>query len=781
MTPARPRLWAPLLWLLAMASGLALVVQARYTADLSAFLPRSPDAEQRLLIEQLHSGVAARTLMVGIDGGSEAQRAQASRVLAAQLRQGGLFEQVNNGERLDWQATGELLVRHRYQLSPAVTPQRFTAEGLREAVDETLSLLGTPAGQIVKPLLERDPTGEVQRIAEGLIPAQAPRSVQGVWMSRDRPRALMLLITRAPGADLDAQQRAIAVVHDAFGPLAAQGLSLKLSGPAVFGVESRARIEAEAASLSVVGLIAVGTLMLVAFASLKAVAVSLLPVASGVVAGIAAVSLGFGTVHGLTLGFGATLIGESIDYAIYYLIQAHRGGWRTWREQAWPTVRLGVITSVCGFGALVFSGFPGLAQLGVFSCAGLVAAALTTRFVLPWVVPQGAPGLGMRRQIGRAGGWAFARLPGWRWPAAIAGLAAAAVLVVQGQGLWRADLAAMSPVPAAAQALDAELRAELGASDARVLVVASGADAQAALRAAEAAGERLQAMVEDGRIAGFDNPAKLLPPLSTQQARLRSLPKDDVLRSETATALAGAPLSPARLEPFFREVQAARALAPLTLADLQATPLKPLVESLLLQRAGGGWSALLPLQPPPAGVDVAALRAGLQGLPVQVVDIKQSLDDLYAGYLREALWQAGLGALAVVTLMALQLRSGGRLVQVCLPLALAVVGAIGLLALFGVPLGILHLVGLLLVVAVGSNYALFFDQWRQGAPADDDSIASLLLANATTVLAFALIAISEIPALSAIGRVVAPGALLALLLSAVFSRAPPRAAGHGGV
>ena len=51
----------------------------------------------------------------------------------------------------------------------------------------------------------------------------------------------------------------------------------------------------------------------------------MLPVATGVVAGIAAVSLGFGQVHGMTLGFGTTLIGEAVDYAIYYLIQA-RGG-----------------------------------------------------------------------------------------------------------------------------------------------------------------------------------------------------------------------------------------------------------------------------------------------------------------------------------------------------------------------------------------------------------------------------------------------------------------------
>ena len=63
-------------------------------------------------------------------------------------------------------------------------------------------------------------------------------------------------------------------------------------------------------------------LLWLAFASLRALAVALLPVATGVLAGIAAVSLGFGQVHGMTLGFGTTLIGEAVDYAIYYLIQA---------------------------------------------------------------------------------------------------------------------------------------------------------------------------------------------------------------------------------------------------------------------------------------------------------------------------------------------------------------------------------------------------------------------------------------------------------------------------
>jgi predicted exporter len=72
------------------------------------------------------------------------------------------------------------------------------------------------------------------------------------------------------------------------------------------------------------------------------------------------------------------------------------------------------------------------------------------------------------------------------------------------------------------------------------------------------------------------------------------------------------------------------------------------------------------------------------------------------------------------------------------------------------------------VVAIGSNYALFFDHLGHQGTIDDNTLASLSLANLTAVLAFGLLAFSQIPALYAIGQVVAPGALLCLVLSGAF-------------
>ncbi|HWH81022.1 MAG TPA: transporter, partial [Burkholderiaceae bacterium] len=411
------------LWLIALLACATITLRTHYVADLSAFLPSTPSAEQAVLLDQLRGGIAARLVLIGIEGGTPAQRTEASLALATALRASGAFDAVHNGDNSAFEATGRFLFEHRYLLSPAVDAPRFSVEGLRAGIDEATSLLGTPAGAAIKAVILRDPTGETVRMAEGMLPAQAPKSDGRVWISRSAPRAVLIATTRADGADLDAQERTLDLVRSRFAASAAQGLTLTVSGSGSFAVASRTQIKAEVERLALAGGAAIVVLMLLAFGgSLRALGTALLPVGSGVLAGIAAVSLVFGNVHGITLGFGTTLIGEAVDYAIYYLIQARpaagapRGdGARRWIADNWPTVRLGLATSVAGFAALLFSGFPGLAQLGVFSIAGLTGAALTTRWVLTTTAPDGAPGTALRRRLGELVGAATAWLPRLRW------------------------------------------------------------------------------------------------------------------------------------------------------------------------------------------------------------------------------------------------------------------------------------------------------------------------------------------------------------------------------
>jgi predicted exporter len=784
--PSRRGWVAVVAWLVALAAGIVVVVHTRFSADLSAFLPAAPDTRQRALVEQLKSGVAARTLLIAIRGGDAAQRAAASRALAGRLRADALFEQVLNGDFTAFAAVGRWVFEHRYLLSPAVEPRRFSAEGLREAIDDTLSLLGTPAGALVKPLLERDPTGEAQRIAESALSGGGPRTQDGIWVSRDGELALLMTQSRAEGSDLDAQAQTLAAVRQAFDAVAAPGLELQLSGAPKFAVDSRTQIQAETKALALTGTVLMGTLLLITFASLRALAAAMLPVATGIVAGVATVSLVFGSVHGATLGFGTTLIGEAVDYAIYYLIQA-RGragtsaatgeGWRQWVRESWPTVRLGMLTSVCGFLALAFSGFPGLAQLGVFSIAGLVAAALTTRHVLPVWMPDGTSGLGLRRQLGRGAAVIVRTAPRLRHLFTACGVAALGFVLWRHDTLWETELSSLSPVSAQALALDAQLRDELLSGDERTMVAVSGPDAQAVLQSVEAVSARLDPLVQRGLLVGYDAITRWMPSVATQERRRAALPDAAALQANLAQATAGGPLPASRLGPFLDDVQRTREAPVIVPGSLAGTPVATLAAALLVKGTDGSSTALMPVVRTPgrAGDGApAAIDQALQGIAAaQAFNVSDELRRLYTHYIREAQGQALLGALGVVLLMATWLRSLPRLLAVCKPLLLAVLLTMAGFAAFGVPLGILHLVGLLLVVAVGSNYSLFLDWLRHQGTTDDDTLASLLLANLTIVLSFGLIAASAIPALAAIGRVVAPGALLALLLSAAYTAPHP--------
>ncbi|HEY7995989.1 MAG TPA: hypothetical protein VIE14_03945, partial [Steroidobacteraceae bacterium] len=125
-----------------------------------------------------------------------------------------------------------------------------------------------------------------------------------------------------------------------------------------------------------------------------------------------------------------------------------------------------------------------------------------------------------------------------------------------------------------------------------------------------------------------------------------------------------------------------------------------------------------------------------------------------------------------VLLLALALRSVARTARVLTPLVLAVAAVTALLVATGQPLTILHLVGLLLTVAVGSNYALFFDRASHDPTVGSLALtlASLAIANLATVLAFGVLASSRLPMLADLGASVAPGAFLALLFSAMLSK-----------
>jgi predicted exporter len=769
------RRWIVGLWLAFVIACTVVAVRTEYSADLAAFLPRSPTPAQQFLVDELRDGVVSRIILLGIEGVEEQALSTLSEALAAGLRADPQFVYVTNGADAGFESDLEFLHRHRFLLSPAIAPGHFDPGPLHESLQSQLSLLDSAAGMLVGRWIADDPTGETLRLLESLRQETGPQRQSGVWFSANGKRALLFAQTRAAGFDIDAQEKAQAAIRAAFessaGRESVSGARLLMSGPGVFAAKSRASIKRDAARFSLLATVLVSALMLVVYRRPRVLILMLLPVATGALAGIAAVSLGFGGVHGVTLGFGATLIGEAVDYAMYVFTNTEEGATpRQTLARIWPTLRLGMLTSVCGFAALLFSGFPGLAQLGLFSIAGLVVAAAVTRWVLPELTP---PGLTVRSALwlGPLLARSVERAARLRLGLVVLLCLSVAWIAIQGGSFWDDELSSLSPVPEAEKALDAEMRRDLGAPDVGPLIVARAGTEQEALESAERIGGMLERLRASGGVENFDSPAQLLPSVATQRLRQDAIPDERTLRANLVSAARGLPFRLDALQPFIADAQAARLTRPLTRADLDGTALALKIDAMLAHRQGS-WFAMLPLK---GLADPAALRASLQTIAADravLLELKKETDALYKGYRMRASVFAAAGIVAILMLLLFALRSAVRTWDVLAPLGAAVVVTVAWLLLTGTKLNLFHLVGLLLVVGVGSNYSLFFER---GSARDADAgriYTSVFLCNASTVIGFGVLALAATPVLKAIGGTVAIGALLSLVFAAVLAPGP---------
>ena len=767
------RLTVVALWIAGLLLCGAVILSTRFSTDMSAFLPRSPNAAQQILVDQLREGVVSRLILLAVEGADPDTLAALSKAMAHDLRAGNGFGNVNNGEVEALSRDHDLLWRNRYLLSPAVTAGHFTAATLHAALEADIALLNSDLGMLAKRTIPADPTGEMMRLLDVFTSETHAESHDGVWMSRDHGRALLMVQTLAAGFDLNAQEQAIDRIETAFNaarkavPEASRARLIE-SGPPVFAVRTRVRMKQDVQRLSLIATALVAAILLLAYRSARVLVLALLPVLSGIIGGVAAVSLGFGFVHGITLGFGVTLIGEAVDYAIYLFTQTARGDApAATLKLIWPTLRLGMLTSVCGFSAMLFSSFTGFAQLGLFTIVGLLVALSVTRWVLPALLPGQSPFRGatvfanplialMRHtRVARFVVLGFT-------------LTAALALVLHNGRYWEDELASMSPLPAADKRLDDQLRRETGAPDVRYFLVVEAADQEKALAASEEVAVRLGPLVTGGTISGFDYPGRFLPSEATQRARQAALPGTATLAADLAQAAAGTAFRDDTFAPFLADVAAAARQPLLRRADLDGTDLALRLDSLLLL-GPHGWTALLPLRGVANPDLLAATIAGFKEPNLLFLDLKTESDRLLDAYLHEALTLSLVGCFVIVALLSVSLRSPSRIAAVCLPLGAAVICTAGLLVASNGVLSIFNLFGLLLVVAVGSNYCLFFERQEPGDPARERVVASLMLANLCTVIGFGILSFSSFPVLHGIGSTVAIGAFLCLLFGAVLN------------
>ena len=758
--------WGALIALFAWIIHQRLVV----SGDLRLFMPAPHTSVERLLLEEVSEGPAARLLLVALTGADAQALADTSQQLATELRADPAFRLVANGEnRLD--SVPEALLPYRYLLSPTLDSARLDERFLKSELTARERDLASPAATLLEPLIPRDPTLEIVKLLQAWQPSQEPQQLDDVWFDRRGVAALLVVETAAPAFDPEGQKRALAKLHAHFEHArSAAKVELTVTGPGAFSVLMQGRSEADARLAGILDTAGMIVLMLLAYRRVRYVVLGALPLATAGIVGLTTVAALFGTVHGITIAFGFTLIGVALDYPIYLFSHQLPGvpplvGVRA----VWPTLATAVAAICIAYLAFLVSGVVGLAQLACFNVTGLASAGLASRFLLPRLMSEHVSDHGVGALQARAAAL-VAALPRSAWLAPTLALACLATLVLVPGPLWENDLGRLTPVPQPNLREYAALREELGAPDIRYMLAIEGTSADQILAREERLAGELDASVASHAIAHYDFAARYLPSAATQLRRRAALPTQAELRAALATAMRGLAFQPQLFEPFVADVARARALPPLTAASVAGTPLELTTGSLLIEREHR-WIGLVTLsdvRDPAALVSLAAASHG----EVSLLDLKQASEDLVAHQRVRILWSVALAALLLAGVVVVALRSLARALRVITPMVLTSLLTLALLHAAGVSLTLFHLIALVLAAGLGLDYALFFERASHDPAMLRRTLHALVVCAAAACVVFSVLASSTLPVLRAIGVTVVMGVtgnfVLALLL------VPPR-------
>jgi predicted exporter len=758
-----------LLWLaLLAAAGLVVHHSLRISGDLRLFMPAAHDAVGRLLLEEVSEGPAAKLLLVAISGAPPAALAATSQKLSAVLRADPEFGFVSNGEqRLDM--VPEALLPYRYLLSATLDTQPLDRDYLRAQLQEREQDLASPAATLLTSLLPRDPTLELLKVLESWEPAQQAQQLFEVWFDKEGKAALMIVQTRGAGFDPAAQKLAIDTLRRHFDAVRTRpAMQLTVSGSGAFAVTMQARSEADARLAAILDSVGMVLLMLLAYGSPRRVLLGALPLATAGLCGLGAAAALFSSVHGITIAFGFTLTGVALDYPIYLFSNEQPGvPALTVARSIWPTLATAVAAVCIAYLAFLVSGVLGLAQLATFNIVGLAAAGLSTRYLLPRLLPVGAHDYGAS-WIAAALARLSARLPALPWLApVIAVMAFTALLGVRGPW-WDTDLGHLTPVPEAMLREYESLQQALGAPDVRYLLALQGPTADALLSREESLSKSLDTLTAHHAIGGFDLASRYLPSTAVQRRRQAALPDGKTLQDSLDQAATGMAFRRGLFAPFLTDVARARTLPPLTEATIAGTPLALTVGSLLQPR-DGSWTGLVTLTDVRQPQRLAQLAATSNGT-LQLLDLKQAAEDLVSNQRQRILESVAAAAVLLLLVVAATCRSFRRMLRVVTPMGLSTLVTLALLHGAGVALNLFHLIALVLAAGLGLDYGLFLERASHDEMAHRRALHTVTICATAACVVFAVLGSSALPVLRSIGITVVLGVACNFVLSQLLIR-----------
>ncbi len=704
--------------------------------DILQSLPGGGD--DRIVADAIRrAGAAAGSRMTfAVRGPDKKMREAAARDLTRRLTQMGLFTPVV-GEGRDiarW-----LFVNRTEILCPADERRLLQGRG-NEIAREALVRLYTPGTPISGDLLLRDPFLLSFRLNKCLMPP-SPRA--------DAEAAIVAGRLVASPYRLDVQDTIAEAVTGWRAEWADRGVSLDRSG-AVFHAHAGAiRARREISIIGGVSTVAIVVLFWVVFRRYRAPVLAVATVLCGIGGGLALVLIAFDRVHIMALVFGSALTGIAVDYAIHFMmtgLAAPGAAGSLRRRRVWRPMTVGMVTSVCGFSAILLFSTSVMSQVAVFAVGGLIAAWTFSLSVLPAIDESEDPPSRLAKALASAAGRILRpRLPGWAYATS-----AMAMVVVVAMGFARLtfldDVRALQKPPADLKVEEDRIAELTGFQPSIQFLLSIGEDYDAAKRAEERALALMHA--QGGAEASGVVATTRFDPSAERRDRIREL------------------LETALLAPHLRIHSADLGLTsenPHRAYDAGNDPVRlPEVLGALHGVSDGSHYLIAPL----GSEDVARLQEqeSLSTSGVRLVDPAERYSRVLAEYRRLATIALAAAA-GVCGLIVLGVYRKLAALRILLPPILAAVGATALLALAGVPFSFFSAMALLIVLGTGIDFAVF--QWETKDGSDQWTLAAVALAASTSILSMGMLGISTTYPVHAFGLTVAMGVALSMMLSSL--------------
>jgi predicted exporter len=765
-----------LLWLL-LAICVAITCGIQFTAsghvpvqtNLLALLPQTErNAVAEVAVGRLADAAGNRAVFL-IGEKRPDRAATAARAFAAKLRESDAFSGViADIPVVDPKQFTDLYLQHRYSLLAEID-RKALANGHADLPGRLQRKLYTPFGVGLSLSPTDDPFGFTDAWLAGLpLRTLKLEPENGLLVTRDAKRSWVFVSAELSGSAFNGtlQQRVGEAVEQAESALrqSAPEAEVLRTGTVFYANSARQSAEREVDLIGAGSLLGMLLLLYLLFRSLRPLALGLLSVGFGIGTAVAVTVAVHGELHLITLVFGASLIGEAIDYAAQYFA-AHLGAGKNWDPMVGlrriaPGLTVALATSLLGYGVLLLAPFPALSQIALFAFVGLSAAWLSVFLLLPALLVHPST-----RDAEAAVASTKHLLAWWqtRMSRRLCLILAALLLVFAAPGWLRLsgddDVRLLVARPPNLIAQEETFRELTGFANSSQFFLIEAETPDAVLAHEERLAIRLKKLVTQDKITGFQGVSSFVPSLDRQKENHR------LWREKVFFDIAALKAVFARSE--LQDDVADYQIAAFTASDTQAlllndwlqAPLSKPFRHLWLGQTERGYAAIVL----PQGVrDVASLAEAAVGLSgVTLVDKTGSVSRLFHDYRQwGALWLVGACTLVYAVLC---VRYRWRQAAVILiPTLLAMALALGILGYLGTPFTLFNLMALMLVLGVGVNYAIFL---REGGMHAAATLAGVLLSAGTTLLSFGLLSFSSMPALSGFGLTLLIGIGIAVLFS----------------